>query len=178
MAMGEESANARSLYRVEFGKLAEDASYSAATYYDASKAADFWGRVIVFIPALVAAAASLLVALGLSRLWSVVSVLSAAVTATASFLGTQQRAAAFRVAGNSFTKIRHDARMWHDSLVEIQPESEIVAALKELRKEYALVIDSIEFLPSNRYFTKAQKRIGHGVFEYGQSEGPKVGLDK
>jgi hypothetical protein len=168
--VSETNVNARVLYKAEFAKLAEDASYSAQTYYEASKAAEFWGKSIVFIPALLAAASSLLVTLGLSRLWSVVGVLSAAIAATASFLGTQRQAAAFRVSGNSFTKLRHDAQMWHDSLVEIQPETEIVRVLKSMRKEYASAIDDIE-LPGNRYFIKAQKRIEQGALEYGQPGG-------
>lgn len=104
-------------------------------------------------------------------------ILSATVTATASFLGTQRKAAAFRASGTSFTKIRHEARMWHDSLVSLQPESEIVRTLKDLRKEYAAAIDEIE-LPSNRYFTKAQKRIGRGVLEYGSPGDRPISADK
>lgn len=175
--MDETKVDARSLYRSEFGKLAEDANYSAQTYYEASKAAEFWGRSIVFFPALLAAAASLLVTFGLSRLWGAVATLAAAITATASFLGTQRQAAVFRASGNSFTKIRHDARMWHDSLVEIQSESEIFRVLKDLRKEYASAIDQIE-LPSNRYFAKAQRRIKQGALDYEKSEDSEVGTGK
>jgi hypothetical protein len=175
--MDKTKADARSLYRSEFGKLVEDANYSAQTYYEASKAAEFWGKSIVFIPALLATVASLLVTLGLSRLWGAVGALSAAIAATASFLGTQRQAAAFRASGNIFTKIRHEARMWHDSLVEIQPESEILGALKELRKEYASAVDQIE-LPSNRFFTKASKRIERGVLDYGDSGDHKIQTSK
>ena len=164
--MDETKLDVRSLYKSEFGKLVEDANYSAQTYYEASKSADFWGKSIVFFPALLAAIASLLVTLGLSRLWGAVGAVSAAITATASFLGTRRQAAAFRASGNTFTKIRHEARMWHDSLVQIQPEDDILRALKELRKEYASAVDQIE-LPSNRYFTRAGKRIGQGVLDYG-----------
>ena len=175
--MEKTKADARSLYRSEFDKLAEDANYSAQTYYEASKAAEFWGRAIVFLPALLAAVASLLVTFGLSRLWGAVGALSAAIIATASFLGTQRQATAFRASGNNFTKIRHEARMWRDSLVEIQPETEILEALKELRKEYASAIDQIE-LPSNRYFAKASKRIERGVLDYGDSEDHKIQTSK
>jgi hypothetical protein len=160
-----------SLYKAEFDKLVVDANYSAQAYYEASKSADLWGRAIVFIPALLAAIASLLVALGFSKLWGVVGVLSAAVTATASLLGTQHRAAAFRVSGNCFTKIRHEARMWRDSFVQTQPADESVQELKKLRAEYAAAIDKIE-LPSNRFFTKARNRIGDGVLDYSSPSEP------
>jgi hypothetical protein len=102
---------------------------------------------------------------------------SAAITATASFLGSQRQAAAFRVSGNNFTKIRHEARVWRDSLVEIQPESEVLGALKELRKEYASEVDQIE-LPSNRYFAKTSKRIEQGVLDYGDSGDHKIQTSK
>jgi hypothetical protein len=55
--------------------------------------------------------------------------------------------------------------MWHDSLADIEPEAEAVAALMRLRKEYDAVVDQLE-LPSNRYFNKARKRIGDGVLKY------------
>lgn len=102
--MDETKLDVRSLYKSEFSKLVEDANYSAQTYYEASKAAEFWGKSVVFFPALLAAVASLLVALGLSKMWGAVAAVSAAITATASFLGTQRQAAAFRASGNSFTK--------------------------------------------------------------------------
>lgn len=163
------SPDARTLLKAEFGKIAEDANYSAQSYYEASKGGEFWGKAIVFAPAVLAAVSSSLVALGLSKLWGVVGAVSAVITATASYLGTQRQAAAFRATGNSFTKIRHNARMWHDSLADIEPEAEAVAALMRLRKEYDAVVDQLE-LPSNRYFNKARKRIGDGVLKYQQDQ--------
>jgi hypothetical protein len=153
------------LYRAEFDKLYIDASYSAQTYYEGSKAAELWGRGIVFAPALVAAISSLLVILGLSKLWGVVGIVSAVVSATSSFLGAERKASLFRESGNSFTKIRHEARMWRDSLVEVRPETEAFETLKRLRDDYSLVVDRIE-LPANRFFKRASERIETGVLEY------------
>lgn len=48
MVMDDTGVDSRSLCKFEFAKLAEDADYSAQTYYEASKAAEFWGRSIVF----------------------------------------------------------------------------------------------------------------------------------
>jgi hypothetical protein len=159
------NADARTLLKAEFSRIAEDANYSAQSYYEASKGAEFWGKTIVFLPAVVAAVSSFLVALGQSRLWGVVSAVSAVITATASFLGAQRQAVSFRASGNSFTKIRHNARMWCDSLVDIESEDESKAALMRLRKEYDTAIDQLE-LPSTHYFKRASKRIASGVLKY------------
>jgi hypothetical protein len=159
------SAGYIDLYKAEFDKLYSDASYSAQTYYEASKSSELLGRAIVFIPALLAATASLLVILGLSRLWGVLGVVSAVVSATSSYLGAERKASAFRGSGNSFTKIRHEARMWRDALVSTQPEIECLRALKHLRDEYASVVDKIE-LPSNRFFKRADKRVSQGALSY------------
>lgn len=168
MVVNEASVDWRALYRREFGKIAEDSSYSAQTYYEASKGADFWGRSIVFIPALAAAVASILVAVGLSKLWSVAGAVSATISATSSFMGIQRQAAVFRTSGNAFTVVRHEALMWHDTLVELKSENESEKALKALRKEYRTAVNDIE-LPNNRYFRRAQKRVGAGVLEYADS---------
>lgn len=175
--VGEEAklaADARSLLKAEFNKIAEDASYSAQTYYEASKGAEFWGKAIVFLPAVLAAGSAFLVTLGFSRLWAVVGAVSAVVTATASFLGTQRQAAAFLATGNSFTRIRHNARMWCDSLVDIESEPEVSAALIGLRREYDAVVEQLE-LPNNWYFNKARKRIGGGVLKYQQGSAGSTG---
>jgi hypothetical protein len=158
------------LYKVEFNKMYTDASYSAQTYYEATKAAELWGRGIVFIPALLAATSSLLIVLGLSKLWGVVGIVSGVISATSSFLGAERKASLFRESGNSFTNLRHEARMWRDSLVEIRPETEAFEALKKLRGDYALVVDRIE-LPSNRFFKRASERIDTGVLDYDSSVG-------
>jgi hypothetical protein len=159
----------RDLYRAEFDKLYTDASYSASTYYEASKGAGVLGRAIVFIPAMLAAISSLLIILGFSTHWGVVGVASGIISATSAFLGADRKADTFRKTGNSFTKLRHEARMWRDVLVEVRPEEEVVKALKDLRGEYNDIVDDIE-LPGNFYFKKASRRISKGVLGYGQSE--------
>ncbi len=166
------------LYRAEFDKLYTDATYSAQTYYEAAKSADFTGRAIVYIPALLAAVASLLIILGLSKNWGVVGVASGIITATSSFLGTQQKAAAFRNSGNSFTKLRHDARMWRDTFVEVQPESDAIDALKTLQGKYSDIVEGIQ-LPANRFFQRASNRISSKILEYdGPAQGSKRRLDR
>jgi gas vesicle protein len=159
----------RDLYKAEFDKLYTDASYSASTYYEASKGASLLGRTIVFFPALLAAISSMLILFGLSTLWGIVGVASGIVTATSSFLGADRKADEFRKTGNSFTKLRHEARMWRDVFVEVRPEEELVKALKDLRGEYNDIVDDIE-LPANIYFKKASRRIEAGVFGYSRSE--------
>lgn len=159
----------RDLYKAEFDKLYTDASYSASTYYEASKGASFVGRTIVFFPALLAAISSMLILFGLSTLWGVVGVASGIISATSSFLGADRKADSFRKTGTAFTKLRHEARMWRDVLVEVRPEEEVIEALKDLRSEYNGVVDELE-LPGNFYFKKASRRIEQGVLGYSQSE--------
>jgi hypothetical protein len=159
----------RDLCKAEFDKLYTDASYSASTYYEASKGASVLGRTIVFFPALLAAISSMLIILGFSTHWGIVGVASGIISATSSFLGADRKADAFRKSGNSFTKLRHEARMWRDVLVEVNPEDELVKAIRDLRGEYNDVVDEIE-LPSNFYFKKASRRIGQGVLGYSLSE--------
>jgi hypothetical protein len=156
------------LYRAEFNRLYEDASYSAQTYYEASKGAEFLGRAIVYVPALLASVSSLLIILGLSKDWGAVGIASGIVSATSSFLGTERKAAAFRHSGNSFTKLRHEARLWRDTLVETRPETEAIDALKKLRSDYNEVVEVIE-LPGNHFFKKASRRITKNVLQYSGS---------
>jgi hypothetical protein len=96
------------LYQKEFNRLYEDTSYSAQTYYEASKGAELLGRGIVYVPALIAAISSLLVILGLSKFWAIGGVTAGIVSATSSFLETNAKAASFLQSGNAFTKIRHE----------------------------------------------------------------------
>jgi hypothetical protein len=156
------------LYRTEFDRLYEDASYSAQTYYEASKSAEYWGHAIVYVPALIASVTSFLVILGLTKLWGVGGLTAGIVTATSSFLGAETKASAFRQSGNAFTKLRHEARMWRDALVGLRPEAEAFEALNKLRNEYAQIVDGIQ-IPSNRFFKKASRRIDQGVLQYDES---------
>lgn len=127
------------------------------------------GRSIVFVPALLAAASSLLIILGYSSHWGVVGIAAGIVSATSSFLGADRKADAFRKTGNSFTNLRHEARMWRDVLVEVQNDDEVVDALKNLRSEYSRIVDDVE-LPANFYFRKASRRIAKGVLGYDQAD--------
>jgi hypothetical protein len=156
------------LYQAEFNRIYEDASYSAQTYYEASKSAQFWGRAIVYVPALIASATSLMVILGLSKLWSIGGVTAGIVSATSSFLGAETKSAAFRQSGNAFTRLRHEARLWRDAFVEVRLEAEAFDTLNKLRNEYAQIVDGIQ-LPSNRFFKKASRRIGQGILQYDES---------
>jgi hypothetical protein len=121
------------------------------------------------MPALLAAVSSMLVLLGFSTLWGVLGVVSGVISATSSFLGADRKADAFRKTGNSFTKLRHEARMWRDVLVEVNSDEDIVESLKELRSRYNEVVDEVE-LPSNYSFNRARRRIEGGVLAYKKSE--------
>src|SRR5262245_28909315 len=108
MAMSDEDAKP---YILQLEKMREDATYSAQAYYEASKSAEFWGRSIVLIPALLAGLAGLIIAFGGPRELGAVSAVSAVVAATAAFLGSEKRASSFKESARRFTSLRHRAAM-------------------------------------------------------------------
>ncbi|WP_157408543.1 hypothetical protein [Actinoplanes sp. N902-109] len=151
-------------YAAEFDRLRDDANYSAQAYFEAAKSSHFWARNIVFIPALASAIASLLVALGESKSWGAVSAVSAAIAATAAFLGTEKRATAFKESARAFTKIRHRALMEKNLALTSDDLTGVDGTIRSIWSEYNAVVDSSEPVP-NRLFGRAQKRIKAGVLE-------------
>jgi hypothetical protein len=145
--------------------LREDSSYSAQAYFEAAKGADFWGRAIVFVPALVGAVAGIIVALGGGREWGSVGAVVGAVSATASFIGSSKRASSFKDSARQLTKLRHRAAMEIGLSSRKSSESELEEIVKALRSEYDSIVGSSEPVP-DRAFMKAQKRIRSGVLEY------------
>src|SRR5262249_9407992 len=95
----------------EVEHLYTDSAYSAQAYFEAAKSAEFWGRGIVFVPAVLAAIASFLVAIGEPKEWGAVGSVTAAIAATASFLGSDKKATSLRETGRRHTVLRHAAGM-------------------------------------------------------------------
>ncbi|MFG1952841.1 hypothetical protein [Micromonospora sp. NPDC048830] len=152
----------------ELDRLYEDCSYSSQTYFEAAKSAEFWGRTLVFGPAAAAALASLLVALGLSKQWGAVGAISAAIAATASFLGSDRRATALRDTARRFTTLRHLIRL-ERTLAISKTSEELQSSVRALLDQYSSIAAANE-LASNRFFRKAQDRIRAGVLDY-ESDG-------
>jgi gas vesicle protein len=151
-------------YIAELDRLYDDASYSSQTYFEAAKSAEFWGRGIVFIPALLAAAAALLVSLGEARAWGAVGAIAGSVAATASFLGSERRANSLKESARRFTVLRH-ATMLERNLALQKSEHDLEQTVRSLRDQYAAIVSATD-LAGNRFFERAQKRIKSGVLEY------------
>ncbi|MFG1799508.1 hypothetical protein ACGFI4_04930 [Micromonospora carbonacea] len=148
----------------ELHRMYEDASYSAQIYFEAAKSAEFWGKAIVFLPALASSAASILVALGESRQWGAVGAVAGAVAATSAFLGSDRRAKSLRESGNRFTALRHTVRL-ESATSGDRAKEELEQIVRSLRAEYNSIVSDNE-LVSNRFFKKADSRISSGSLSY------------
>ncbi|WP_432957685.1 hypothetical protein [Micromonospora haikouensis] len=156
--------NDGSTYIAELDRMYEDSNYSAQTYFEAAKSADFWGKAIVFLPALAASAASILVATGQSKQWGAVGAVAGAVAATSAFLGSDRKAKSLRDAANRFTALRHMIR-FEKAACGTKNREEIDQLVRSLRGEYNAIVASNE-LVANRFFNRAHKRIVSGVLDY------------
>lgn len=159
------TADESSPYILQLKKLNEDASYSAQAYFEAAKNAEFWGRSIVFLPAVLGAVAGIIVALGGVKEFGAVGAVAGAVAATAAFLGTDRKASSFKDSARQFTRLRHRASLELDLSARIPSEDQLDGIVRTLRKEYEDIIGGGESIP-DRAFQKAQKRIGGGVLKY------------
>lgn len=149
-------------YMEELEKLCVDASYSAQAYFEAAKSAEFWDKVIVFVPSLLAAIAAFSVAIGAARQWASVGAISGAVAATASFVGVGKKAVSYKETGRRFTQLRHEAGLERSLALDAADIADLESKVRALRQEYADAVSSGELIP-NRLFNRAAKRIKSGV---------------
>ncbi|MEV7807418.1 SLATT domain-containing protein [Microbispora sp. NPDC088329] len=152
-------------YIDELQELYTDATYSAMTYFEAAKSAELWGKVLVFVPALVSSLSGLLVALGQPGKWGAASAVAGAVAATAAFLGADRKAPSYKDSARQFTVLRHRAKM-ESKLSFDQPSTDALnSVVRGLRAEYESIVSKSEPTP-NRAFAKAQRRIDSGATSY------------
>jgi len=163
------ASNEAAPYLRQLAKLNEDASYSAQAYFESAKNAEIWARAIIFIPAVLGAVASLIVALGGAKEFGAAGAVAGAVAATASFLGTDRRAFSFKDSARQFTRLRHRASLELDLSERVESVSSLDTVVRSLRKEYEDVVSVGEPVPG-RAFRKAQKRIDQGVLRYSDDE--------
>lgn len=149
-------------YVEELEKLCVDASYSAQAYFEAAKSAEFWDKIIVFIPSLLAAVASFSVAVGASRQWASVGAISGAVAATAAFVGVGKKAVSYKENGRHFTQLRHEAGLERSLALNGPDSAELERKVRALRQQYADAVSTSELI-SNRLFNRASKRIQSGI---------------
>ncbi|MFF0574316.1 SLATT domain-containing protein [Streptosporangium saharense] len=160
-------------YLAELDSLYEDASYSAQSYFEAAKSAEFWGKSIVFVPALMSAVSALLVALGWTRQLGAVGAIAGAIAATAAFLGSERRASSHKETGRQFTKLRHEVRFERSLAHKRSSDEELEERVRILRDNYNVIVSTGE-LVSNRFFSRAQERIKKGVLSYNHVDDSNV----
>jgi hypothetical protein len=160
------SLDRRSRIQRELDRLYIDCKYSAQVHFEAAKSAELFGKLLVFIPAVVAAAASLLVALGQDRSLGGIGALAAAIAATATLLGPERKAPNYRQSARSYTRIRHAVRLERELLDESADLNAAERRLRKLRDDYAETL-AIDEPTANRFYRRADKRIGAGVLDYG-----------
>ncbi|QDY77746.1 hypothetical protein [Streptomyces qinzhouensis] len=148
--------------RGELERLSEGCLYSAQAYFEAAKRAEFWGRLMIFLPACISAVAGFMSALRKEEVWGAISAVSGSVAATAAFLGTTKKAADFQLSARSYTILRHrlilESRILSigDDLQESQEK------LRSLGDAYMQIVANDVPVP-NRSFSLARKRIHQGL---------------
>lgn len=134
--------------------------YNAQTYFEATKSAEFWGKVVVFIPAVASAAAGALVAIGWDKSWGVASAMAGLVAATGSFLGAERKAASFKESARKYTALKHEIKLAITLAPTLEP-GDLGESLRKLTDQYQAIASRDEPAP-NRHFNKASKRISAG----------------
>ncbi|QOV35253.1 hypothetical protein IM697_35070 [Streptomyces ferrugineus] len=138
--------------------------YSAQTYFEASKRAELWGRLMVFLPACVSAVSGFMTSIGPRSFWSALAAVAGSVAATASFLGATKKAADFLSSARSYTILRHKIKL-EMQFLSLDPDvtfDEARSRVELLNTEYTQIISSD--IPSpNRSFSVASKRIEEGM---------------
>lgn len=146
----------------ELKRIQENALYSAQAYFEAAKRAEFWARLIVFIPACVAALAGLMASIDSWKFWGAAAAVSGAVAATGSFLGSTNRATDYLNSARSYTVLRHKIHLELNLLSSDLNFPDIRARTAELNSEYTQIV-STDFPLSNRAFNIARRRISEGA---------------
>ncbi|MFB7289873.1 hypothetical protein [Actinacidiphila glaucinigra] len=149
--------------------LSTDAEYSAQTYFEAAKSADFWSRIIVFFPALISAVAGMVTAFYSVKVGGPISAISGAVAATASFIGSGKQAGFYRDSARKYTNLRHAVRL-EISMGGTKTETEMEEVTRTLFERRQSIVSADEPVP-NRFFNRASKRIRAGVTSYNQNDG-------
>ncbi|MGW0431811.1 hypothetical protein ACWDV4_04575 [Micromonospora sp. NPDC003197] len=151
-------------YIAELDRMYEDSTYSAQSYFEAAKSAEFWGRAIVFLPALASSAASILVVIGQTRHWGAAGAVAGAIAATSAFLGSERKSKSLREAGNRFTALRHTIRLERET-ANGRDKGELEKIVRNLRTDYNSIVAGNE-LVSKRFSKKADARIISATLNY------------
>lgn len=142
--------------------LEENCKYNAQAYFEAAKSAEFWGKVIVFIPAILSAAAGTLVALGWDKSWGVASAMAGLIAATGSFLGAERKAPSFKESARKYTALKHEIKLEITLAPTVESAESLRQSLRSLTDQYQAIASRDEPVP-NRQFDRATKRIESGL---------------
>lgn len=140
----------------------ENCLYSAQAYFEASKRAELWGRLMVFIPACVSAVSGFMSSFGNRAFWGGIAAVAGAVAATASFLGATKKASDFLISARAYTILRHKVKLEIQFLSQDADYGEIRRRVEELNTEYTQIVASDVPVP-NRSFNLASRRIEEGA---------------
>ncbi|WP_345962795.1 SLATT domain-containing protein [Streptomyces sp. BRB040] len=146
----------------ELERICENCLYSAQAYFEAAKSADFWGRLMVFIPACISALAGFMSALNKTPTWGALSAVAGAVAATASFLGATKKAADFQSSARSYTALRHRVQLQLGLLAKEDAWEEARETLRSANDAYVQIVTT-DMPVTNRAFNIARKRIQQGM---------------
>jgi hypothetical protein len=148
--------------KAELERIREHCLYSAQAYFEAAKRAEFWGRLMVFIPACVSALAGFMSALTKAPGWGGVSAIAGAVAATASFLGATKKAADFQSSARSYTALRHRVQLELGLISTDDLWDKAQETLRSLSETYVQIVATDIPVP-NRSFNVARNRIREGL---------------
>lgn len=143
-------------------RLYENATYSAQAYFEATKSAEFWGKTIVFVPAVASAVSGILTAFGFDKSWGAVSAVAGVIAATGSFLGAERKAPIFKDSARKYTQLRHQARLLQSLALERASTEQLAVEVERLGDSYQGIVAGDEPMP-NRFFKRASNRIKTGV---------------
>lgn len=121
---------------------------------------------MVFIPACVTAACSLLAAikLGPEVFFSGLGAVSGAIAATAAFLGSPKTTADHLASARAYTALKHRADIEISLMTETSDLAVLEARTRELSADYVR-ITSTDTPMANKFYERAQQRIQQGAAE-------------
>ncbi|MEU0184178.1 hypothetical protein ABZ312_23750 [Streptomyces sp. NPDC006207] len=146
----------------ELERIHENCLYSAQAYFEAAKRAEFWGRLMVFIPACMSAISGFMSTLHKNPIWGAISAIAGAVAATASFLGVTKKASDFQSSARSYTALRHNVQMEIGLLSKDDSWDHAQGILRSMNAAYVQIV-ATDIPVTNRAFSVARRRIHQGM---------------
>jgi hypothetical protein len=156
----------------ECRRIEENCLYTGQTHFEIAKQAGKRARLwLVFVPSLVSAVASFVVAVGAPKLIAAVASISSAVIAIGAFLGAGKDAAAHENAGRVLTQLRDETRALREvSGPDLNPE-QLAVEVRALGTRYRAFVASLP-MTDHAAFEKVRARIKSGTFQFDSDAAP------